>query len=183
MCMSFQHLSKTSSKIMLQQGISITHSSALNSHSWASKHLSTPNIHSAQPIDPNWIYLLENIFLILATAVEQDYLTSSVCPNIRQTSSFQSKVWDERMALSKSGCQATSASSQNPEWRDAVSGFAVGIVPTPGVGSGRSLPALCSADCCSLLPWAVQQWLLDTKTDVGTTQTLALSVWPGRRTL
>lgn len=82
--MSFQHVSKKSSKIMPEQGITTTHSfSAPNPHSWASKLSRTPRMHSARPIVPKCMYLFENIFLSLATLAEQDYLTSSICPNIR----------------------------------------------------------------------------------------------------
>lgn len=40
----------------------------------------------------NSIYHFENSFLILATLAEQYYFTSSICPNIMQTFSFEPRM-------------------------------------------------------------------------------------------
>lgn len=85
MCVSFQHLSKKSSKTMPEQGIPSTHA-----------HFPPPTPTPGHPsfqAPPGYVVhsqlhqttftSLKILFSILATLVEQDYLTSKVCPNIR----------------------------------------------------------------------------------------------------
>lgn len=89
MSMSFQHLSKESTKTLLEHGIPSTHI-----------HFLPPTPTPEDPrfqappgcIVTNCIYHFENSFLILATLAEQYCFTSSICPNIMQTFSFKPRM-------------------------------------------------------------------------------------------
>lgn len=95
MSMSFQHLSKESTKTLLEHGIPSTHIHFL-------PPTPTPEdpsfqalpgcIGSRLSIVTNSIYHFEYSFLILATLAEQYYFTSSICPNIMQTFSFKPRM-------------------------------------------------------------------------------------------
>lgn len=89
MSMSFQHLSKESTKTLLEHGIPFTHIHFL-------PPAPTPEDprFQARPgcIVTNCIYHFENSFLILATLAEQYCFTSSICPNIMQTFSFKPRM-------------------------------------------------------------------------------------------
>lgn len=89
---SFQHLSKISSKIMPDQGIPPQHTLIFCSKPPTPLHstfLISSGYSSTLLKEPNCIQLSEKIFRILATSEEQDYMSSYICQNSRKTSSFK----------------------------------------------------------------------------------------------
>lgn len=101
---SFQHLSKISSKIMPDQGIPPQHTLIFCSKPPTPLHstfLISSGYSSTLLKEPNCIQLSEKIFRILATSEEQDYMSSYICQNSRKTSSFKLLIQGESRASSK----------------------------------------------------------------------------------